>query len=137
MTRTPLKSHNEKGFTLIELMIVIMIIAILSAAAMFSFVLAKDRAKVASCIESMDSMRKGLANYQSEIGTFPSGVSSIDDLRTAIAPYMTIGNQDMICTFVSYTSNGYDYVYISKVSMTGGHFFKVTATEGGVEKEPW
>ena len=137
MTRIPLRLHNEKGFTLIELMIVVTIIAILSAAAGFSFILAKDRAKVAACIESMDTVRKGLEDYQSEVGNYPNGISSYADLETALAPYITIGKQNTICTFDSYTTDGHTYVYISKVGMTGANYFKVTASEAGVTKEPW
>ena len=65
----------QKGFTLIELMIVIAIIGILAAIAIPQYQNYVGRANVAAAVQTLSSNKTGLENYVMENGFFPDGTS--------------------------------------------------------------
>jgi prepilin-type N-terminal cleavage/methylation domain-containing protein len=56
-------NHNEKGFTLIELMIVIAIIGILAAIAIPNFISYRDKSFCSAAESDANSLAGGLADY--------------------------------------------------------------------------
>lgn len=67
--------NAQKGFTLIELMIVVAIIGILAAIAIPQYQNYVGRANVASAVQTLSSNKTGLENYVMENGFFPDGTS--------------------------------------------------------------
>ncbi|RZG70142.1 pilin [Acinetobacter junii] len=65
----------QKGFTLIELMIVVAIIGILAAIAIPQYQNYVGRSNVAAAVQTLSSNKTGLENYVMENGFFPDGVS--------------------------------------------------------------
>lgn len=57
---------NQKGFTLIELMIVVAIIGILAAVAIPNFIEYRNKSKIAACVASASSIRAALAGYAAD-----------------------------------------------------------------------
>lgn len=63
--------RNERGFTLIELMVVLIIIGILAAIAIPTMSKQTDKAKVKRAVSEMKSMKTMIDTYRAEKGTCP------------------------------------------------------------------
>ena len=61
---------NKKGFTLIELIVVIVIIGILAAIAVPRFMGAQDRARIGACDSDINIVMKALALYEVERSSY-------------------------------------------------------------------
>ncbi|HOQ16350.1 MAG TPA: prepilin-type N-terminal cleavage/methylation domain-containing protein [Defluviitaleaceae bacterium] len=68
---------NEKGFTLIELIIVIAIIAIISAILAPSFARMTARSRLKADISSARELTREAALYNADKGTYPSAVTDL------------------------------------------------------------
>lgn len=72
------ESRNRKGFTLVELMAVVVVLAILAGVALPKFFDYSQQARIASCKGTLGGVRAGIANYYA------------DQAITATAAYPTL-----------------------------------------------
>ena len=70
---------RRKGFTLIELMIVVVIIGILAAVAIPNFVEMTDEAKAARIQADLNTMGSAVEIYYVKNGSYPSSISDMVD----------------------------------------------------------
>ena len=104
--------RNKKGFTLVEIMIVVAIIGLLAAIAIPNFVKARDTAQANACINNMRqiesakeqyALEKGLTNgdtvTDAEAGAYIKGGFPLCPVGKAAKPY-TIGvvGTKVLCT---------------------------------------
>ena len=83
---------NKKGFTLIELMLVIGIIGILVAAAVLSYGNSTEKAKEATAFSDMETIATAVNVYYGETGTQLTGELSAD-----VCPTLTTSGYLQIC----------------------------------------
>src|SRR5579871_5464707 len=81
----------QKGFTLIELMIVVAIIGILAAIAIPAYQNYVTRAQVTEGLSLADGWKTSVAEFYAQNGTFPSGYSTTGSSTTIVALSVTTG----------------------------------------------
>ena len=70
--------RNRKGFTLIELMIVIAIIAILAAILVPNFIQARAQSQWTACISNLKNMGTALEMYSTDsVGHYPAAIATL------------------------------------------------------------
>ena len=76
------KKNREKGFTLIEIMVVIVIIGLMAGIVSVNVMSYLDKAKVTRAKADIDSFRTGLKLYRLDNGTYPSNDQGLQALVT-------------------------------------------------------
>ena len=73
--------RKEKGFTLVELMVVIIILAVLTGIAIPSYMALRNRARTAAAQSEMKNIATALEVYQSDNETYPAVATWDTDLE--------------------------------------------------------
>lgn len=73
---------NNKGFSLIELLVVISIIGVLTTVLVMNFVGSRERARDAQKIQSLGSLKNALRMYYNDNQAYPLDKSSLSNLVT-------------------------------------------------------
>jgi prepilin-type N-terminal cleavage/methylation domain-containing protein len=86
MTHINLQRENANGFTLVELMIVVAIIAILATIAMPNLIAFRNKSRVATAVSSIESIRSALAGYitDSRGNSYPTTINNYAELASLV-----------------------------------------------------
>lgn len=105
---------GRNGFTLIEVLVVIAMIAILAAAGMPALSAALDRARVAECRSHLTCIALALNTYCQQVGAYPA---SLDDL---VAKRLITDPTILLCS-----KTGRKYAYYPPPAGAGPDFIAV------------
>ncbi|MBL7069105.1 MAG: prepilin-type N-terminal cleavage/methylation domain-containing protein [Candidatus Omnitrophica bacterium] len=94
--------HNSKGFTLVEIMIVVAIIGLLAAIAIPNFVSARATAATNACLANLRQMDSAIQMFQIDTGGWPTATG----WSTELATYLR--NVPTTCPGSSSTSYSYN-----------------------------
>jgi type II secretion system protein G len=135
--------RNTKGFTLIELMIVVVIIGILAAIAIPNFISMQDRAKESSVKANMHTVQLAIEDFAVQndgtypvaaddaavVANLPNGVYPNNPFNTAVVMAMNWGGDPVAsgdvgsnpaATISGYTLHGFGKTALLSLALTNG-----------------
>jgi general secretion pathway protein G len=120
-------SKTENGFTLVELLIVVIIIAILAAMAIPKFTNASLRGRESALRGSLKQIRNGVDLFRQDTGYFPNHLS---DLTSSTAPNEV---KDLNGQSISFPNIPYKGPYLSQLDTdpVDGSSFSYSSGVGG------
>jgi len=108
---------NKKGFTLVELLMVVIIIGILVTLAVPNYYKTIERAKAAKAKATLDLLRKAELQYQLLYDDFTSNLPELDLVDTAITPSTSNDND---WTYATLATAGDPQTFVATATRTGG-----------------
>ncbi len=102
--------NKQKGFSLIELLIVVAIILIIAAIAIPNLLRAKMAANEASAVGSLRTINTSCVAYSTSYGTFPTALTNLGPIAASGTASST--SADLIDSVLSAgTKSGYTFAY--------------------------
>ena len=116
-------NQNRKGFTLVEIMIVVAIIGLLAAIAVPSFIRARERSQATTILNECRMMDAALDQWALENNKKAGDVFAFADL----SPYLKAGSK--LATNAGLDSLGGDLLSVLALTGTGGEVRANTTTK--------
>ncbi len=118
---------KQKGFTLVELLVVISIMSVLTVVAISSFRTAQTKSRDVRRKNDLNSISKALNMYYNDVGSFPYGSTNLDLTMAGVGFSASVGGKVVtymveIPTETTNSVQGYSYI-----SGTTGKSFKLFA----------
>jgi general secretion pathway protein G len=108
------RNAKRKGFTLIEIMAVIIIIGLLAAIGAVNFLGQTDKAKVITTRANLKMLHNAVAQFKMDTGRYPTeeeGLKVLIEAPTDVQGYQTGGYIDS--TDLPKDAWGYEFIYIA------------------------
>lgn len=99
------KNIKNQGFTLVELLIVIVIIAILTVVSLVAYNGLQNQAKTSAAKSTVDSVAKKAELYNTEEGKYPSQISDLTGADTKKSYYIAPANVTQLASGTSFASD--------------------------------
>ena len=124
--------REEKGFTLIELMVVIAIIGILTALIIPRVLAAQNQAKINDTINEVRVIEAGIEQSYSSATSLPTSQSTWAAFSSEISQYASLPTdvQDDTGTALSNTTQDFNFVSWSASSIVGTLILTINDTNG-------
>jgi len=132
MLMNMLPKHTSKGFTLVELIVVITIIGILVAIGVISWSGAQNTAKQNAAKTTLAKMKLSLSDYFTDNNAYPTSKSAICDAPT----YSVVSAGDLYTEYCTGTNASY-YLYAPSPSGCDNTATKCTLYTLTAQKAIW
>ncbi len=136
MDKQPRCINKTGGFTLIEILVVVLIVAVLAAFAVPQYFRYLDSAKVTTSISVMDALRKDLVVYNMQNGGYPAAINFANFTDQNGASILTALSTEFLIqkmqSWDSYTISGETYT-IQATSKDSRHTV-LTLTPQGIAR---
>ena len=121
----------QKGFTLIELMIVVAIVGILTAIALPTYQNYTTRAKVAEVLAAMETAKTAVAETYTSTGTLPTsnsaaGLGAAASYSTTYLTSLTVGAAGLVSAVIRGTNNASIDATTMRLTPTAGTNGQIT-----------
>jgi prepilin-type N-terminal cleavage/methylation domain-containing protein len=100
--------HSNRGFTLVELMIVVIVIGILAAVAIPMYQVVPERSRGTEAIAALGLVREAMRVYYAEHGTYENA-AFVDGASVTVGGILSVTDDDLLGRYFSsecYTFNG-------------------------------
>jgi prepilin-type N-terminal cleavage/methylation domain-containing protein len=129
--------ETQKGFSLIELLIVVAIILIIAAIAIPNLLRARISANEASAVSSLRTMNTACITYNSTYGQYPAAMSNLGPVGAGNIPTSTLADlldQVLAPASGNSTKSGYTFVFAAGAGNAtySVHADPVTVNQTGV-----
>jgi len=125
------RRNKEKGFSLIELLIVVTIILIIAAIAIPNLMRNKIQANETAAVETMRTLNESILLYSNSYGGFPHALSDMGPASGGATAAATSAGADLIdATLASGVKSGYKFAYTAVMTDPAGNVqsYTITAT---------
>lgn len=78
------RRESERGFTLVELLVIVLILAILFSIAVFAVVNAIPSSSTAACKSNFKTVETAAETFKAQVGTYPSAFSDLTSQRMGL-----------------------------------------------------
>jgi prepilin-type N-terminal cleavage/methylation domain-containing protein len=119
--------NKQKGFSLIELLIVVAIILIIAAIAIPNLMRSKMAANEASAVATLRTLNTASISYSTTYGNYPPSLTALGPIASGGTPSSTLA--DLVDTVLGKdpaTKSGYTFVYVP--GATPAYSYGITAT---------
>lgn len=117
--RAVIFSRKQAGFTIVELLIVIVVIGILAAITIVAFNGVQEKARIASTQSATKQVAKKLALYQVTNGSYPTQLSDIDIMDSSGTTFQySVDNSANPATYCVTATTGTTSYYINNTDHT-------------------
>jgi prepilin-type N-terminal cleavage/methylation domain-containing protein len=121
----------QRGFTLVELLIVVIIVGILAAVAIPIYSGTTDRSKATEAVAALGTIRSAMRNYYAEHGTYVNA-SFTDGAQVSASGLLDVASVDLDARYFSrecYTFDGAPTVDAFRIKCDGANSTAIAASE--------
>lgn len=115
---------KKKGFTFIEILVVVSIIAVLIAVGVISYGSIQKRSRDARRKSDIEQIRSALEFYRSDNGYYPDGPTTFTALSSSANPGKVLIDDEYIAQIPSDPKDDTEYAYqIKMLNLQGEHYY--------------
>ena len=128
MTNTTNNTQMRKGFTMIELIFVIVIIGILAAVAIPRLAATRDDAKVSACVQDVTTLMQDLSSYYTSQGGFSTTVKDMTNVELLADDDLSDEAGELNYACDDPATSAVKFVFATQTDTNGNQFVEMSAS---------